>query len=502
MRCPACGAEISDPLAAFCPRCAEPLGDEAGEATTRLDVPVKGSGDTSTLPVVDATPARAPVVSAETEATEAHPTEDPAVADAPADESPIDAAPVEHKESAALQRAAEIRTRLESGGWLDAAAAAGLGFLVVLAVGALLVLAAKLNFPQLGGGSDPLSAFNAVVMAGLGSMGVPIVVDGVTVWALPFGALAVVGVGIVWAVQTSLREHRFPSVLAAILHGAKVGVTFALLCWFFAMVFRVRGQHPVASDAGIALVAGGFWGALFGALGAVRVMEKLRTAIGRVTTGIKARDRNWFEGATAGGVMLVAAAVLGAAMTLLWIIVALAKGAPGNHFGAGDAFAYVVYLAAFLPNIIVAIVSMSVGAPVDVGAKIDIGGNLLGPLREYSLVAWGRGDPPGPIWVLILIPLVACIIGGLFARRRATDPKTMVPVLLTASAVFAVTLTLLGAMGPVRMAGVLKGSGYAFIAPDAVLVFLFSFLVSGILGAIGWKLADSPVLTARFPQAS
>lgn len=464
MRCPACGAEISDPLAAFCPRCAQPLGDEAGEATTRLDVPVEGPGDTTSLSV--------------------------------------DEAPIEHKESIALQRAAELRTRLERGGWLDAAAAAGLGFLVVLAVGGLLVLAAKMNFPQLGGGSDPLSAFNAVAMAGLGAMGVPIVVDGVAVWALPLGALAAVGLGIMWAVRTSLREHRFPSVLTAIVHGAKVGVVFAVLCWFFAVVFRVRGQQPVASDAGIALIAGGFWGALFGALGAVRVMENLRTALGRVTTGIKARERNWFEGATAGGVMLVAAAVLGAAMTLLWIIVALAKGAPGKNFGAGDAFAYVVYLAAFLPNIIVAIVSMSVGAPVDVGAKIDIGGKLLGPLREYSLVAWGRGDPPGPVWILILIPLLACILGGLFARRRATDARTMVPVLLIASAVFAIVLTLLGAMGPVRMAGILKGSGYAFIAPDAVLVFTFSFLVSGLLGALGWKLADSSVLSARFPQAS
>jgi hypothetical protein len=413
----------------------------------------------------------------------------------------IDQSPVEHQAGAAMQRFSDARDRLDRGGWLDVAAAAGLGFLVLLVVGGVLALAAKLNFPSLGGGADPLGAFNAIVIAGLANLGVPIVIDGVSVYAVPLGALLVVGAGIMWAVRTSSRDTSFSTVVAAVTHGARVGIPFGLLCWFFALVFRFRGQHPVASDAGIALLAGAFWGALFGALGSVRVMEPLRTAARRILSGLRARDRTAHEGLSVGGAMLVGLAVLGAGATLLWIIVALAKGTPGKHFGAGDAFAYVVYVLAFLPNIIVAIVSFSFGAPLDVGAKVDLGGRLVGPMREYSLATWGTGDPHWYLWLLVLVPVAACLSGGFVAQRRSTDTKTMLPVLLIASSVLAVTVTLLASIGRLRLAGVAKGSGYAVVAPDIVLLLVLSFLASGIIGFCGWKIAESSnVLNDRFPQ--
>lgn len=466
MRCPSCGADISDPLAAFCPHCAAPLGDEHAEATTRLDVPADAE-QTSTLVTPEVT-----------------------------------GTPVEHKEPAVLQRAAELHDRLDNTGWLDVAAAAALGFLVLLVVGGLLVVAAKLNFPSIGAGADLLGAFTAIVMAGLGSLGIPIVIDGLVVSALPLGALLAIGAGIMWGVRTSSRDASFTSVIGAVAHGARVGVPFGLLCWFFALVFRLRGQHPVGSDAGVALLAGLFWGGLFGALGAVRVVEHLKVAVRRISSGLRARDRTSFEGASTGLVMLSAVTVLGAGATLLWIIAALARGAPGDHFGAGDAFAYLVYLAAFFPNIIVAIVSLSVGGPLDVGAKVNLGGELVGPLREYSLATWGRGDPPGVVWLLMLVPLLACALAGFVASRRATDQKSMVPVLLIGSAVFAVTITLVGAIGRLRMAGVVKGSGYGVIEPRVAMVLMFAFLISGIVGFLGWNLAQrTDLLSDRFPQA-
>lgn len=457
---------MSDPLAASCPRCAAPL-TEGTEATARLDALRETGHETSELDV----------------------------------EGFFEAAPDADEAEPLPPRLAALRERLHETGWLDAISAAGLAFLVLLVVGGVLVLAAKLNFPQLGGGADPIAAFNASVMAGLGALGVPIVIDGLAVSALPLGALAVIGAGIVWAVRNSLGDRRFPTVKAAVYAGARVGVGFGILCLFFALVFRFRGPHPASSDAGMSLVTGAFWGALFGVLGTIRVMEPLRAALRRVTSGLQAKDRRFYEGTMSGVVMLVVAGVLGAGATLLWVIVVLAKGAPGAHFGAGDAFAYLVYLVAFLPNIVVGIVSLSLGAPIDVGAKISVGGEMIGPLREYSLAAWGKGDPPGYLWLLVLIPLVACGIGGLYARRKTGDPKAMVPVLLTASGVFAVTITLLGAIGPLRMAGVLKGSGYALIAPDAVLVFVLSFLVAGVVGFLGWEVAGrSRVLADRFPE--
>lgn len=393
------------------------------------------------------------------------------------------------------------RDRLEVTVWVDAASAAGLGFMSLLIVGGVLVLAAKLNFPSIGAAGDFLDAFTAIVVAGLTSIGIPMVLDGLSVAALPLGALALIGAGVMWGVRSSFPVPSSPGLWGAIERGARVGVPFGLLCWFFALVFRFRGEHPVNADAGVALVVGMFWGTVFGALGALRMVERLRTVVGRVSAGIKARDRSVFEGLWTGGVMLSAAALGGAVATFLWIIVALARGAPGGHFDAGDAFAYVVYLAAFFPNVVVMLLSMSLGAPLDVGAKVNLGGELVGPLREYSVAAWGRGEPPLLLWLLVLVPLLACVVGGFLATRRNSDNKLMLPILLIASTTFSVAITLVGAIGHVRMAGVVKGSGYGMVAPRVELVLLFAFLFSGVAGFLGWSLGErTHLLDDRFPE--
>ena len=401
-----------------------------------------------------------------------------------------------------MERVAEVRDRLERGGWLDVAAAAALSFLVLLVVGGVLVLAAKLNFPALGGGADILAAFNAVVIAGLGAIGIAIVIDGLSVSALPLGALLVIGAGTAWAVRAALRDQPPSDLAAAVRWGVRVAIPFGLLCFFFALVFRFRGRHPVAADAGMALITGAFWGAVFGIIGAVKLVEPLRAASGRLLAGVRARDRAWYEGAVAGGVMLSSAAVLGVAAVLVWAIVSLASGEPGGRFGAGDAIAYLVYLAAFLPNVVVVIIAIGLGAPLDVGAKVDLGGRLVGQLREYSLASWGRGDAEPYLLGLLLIPIAACAAGGFIARRRSAQPSSMLVVLLTGSAVFCVGLTLVAAIGELRFAGIIKGAGYGAVEPDLVLLALFAFLVSGVVSFGGWKLAEgTDVLSERYPQA-
>lgn len=473
MRCPECGTEIDDLRAVFCPRCAAPLGLDEAEATTPIEVDEKSS-DTATIETESVPP--------------------------PASQSPLAEGDAVREP---LERVAEVRDRLERGGWLDVAAAAALAFLVVLVVGAVLVLAAKLNFPGLGERADLLGTFNAIVIAGLGALGVAMVIDGLSVSVLPLGALLAIGTGTVWAIRTALRDRPPSDLRDAARWGIRLSVPFGLLCFFFALVFRFRGSHPVSADAGMALVTGAFWGALFGIVGAVKLVEPLRAAAGRVLAGLRARDPSYYEGAAAGSLMIAAVVVLGAIAMLLWAIISLAKGEPGGRFEAGDAIAYVVYLAAFLPNLVVAIAALSVGAPVDVGAKVDLGGRLVGPMREYSLASWGRGDPAPYLLLLLLIPIVACVAAGFYARRRTADPSAMLVILLTGSAVFSVALTLVAAIGELRFAGVVRGAGYGAIAPDLVLLFLFTFLASGILAFAGWYFAGATnVLNDRFPQAS
>lgn len=377
--------------------------------------------------------------------------------------------------------------RIRSQGWLELLQAAGLSFLVAITAGAVLVLAAKLNFPTFGSNGDVLGAINVVVMAGLAVLNVPIVFDGVAIAALPLGALAIV----LWvsARWTAAILKPSPDLSSAVLYGVRLAIPFGSLCWFCALAFRFGGQHPVAADAGAALVIGAFWGGSIGILGSVagrmgprRVVEEF----GARTTAAFGLPR---AALTAAGVMVGGLFALGMVATLLYFIIVLARDAPGRYFDAGDALAYVLYVIAFLPNIVVAAISVSVGAAIDVGARLTLGGEVVGPLREYSVWTWGKGDAPLGLFLLFVVPLIAGIAGGVVARRVDTDIRAMAATLLVASGSAAVVVTLLAWIGRARFAGVVNGNGYGAIAPDVVGVFVLSFLLLGLAGALGWQLA-------------
>ena len=449
MECPSCRAPVADPGAAFCPRCSAPLDPEAAEPTTRLDALGPNEAPTHLSARVDG-----------------------------------------------------WRTRLESSPWVDGITAAALGFLALVAVGGVLVVAAKLNFPELGSGSSFYAGLNAFVIAGLGSLGVPAVLDGVGVEALPFGALLACGLGIMWATRNAFSDADDVRPRHPLREGAMVGLPFALLCWAGALLFRFRGDHPVAADAGQALIIGAFWGTLFASAELAKMTTSPRVALTQLAAFLRARTSASYEGLVSACVMLGVAATTGLAAVLLWIIVALASGAVGSGLSAGDAFAYLVYFVAFLPNLIVALIAMGFGAPIELGARVGLGGEIVGRVRDYSLLAWDRGDAPALSWLLVLIPVVACVAAGFLARRRTSDPSSMLPTLLFGSAAFSVCLTLLAAIGPVRLAGLTRAAGYAGVAPDVMFLLPLSFLGSGVLAWAGWKLGEAGrFLSSRVPQA-
>jgi hypothetical protein len=407
-----------------------------------------------------------------------------------AETSEIDPEPAPPSPPLVPEAAAPSVRKLIAHGWVEVLQAGALGFLVLLVVGSVLVLAAKLNFPSIGRGADFLGALNAIVIAGLGVLSVPVTFDGVTIAVLPLGALVAAGWGVAWAVRTTIRPPQGDAG-AIIRYGARVAIPFALLCWFAALVFRIRGRHPVAADGGATLFIAAFWGALFGIVGALQTRRPLRDWAKALWNALRARAPIYDEGVFAGAATFVLVMVSSAAATLLWIIISLARDAPGRYFTVGDAIAYIVYLAALLPNAVISVATVAFGSAIDVGARLNLAGEEVGPLREYSLWAWGRGEPPGIVYALVLIPLVACIGGGLLARRRTPDPARMAPVLITSSAMLATTLTLFAWFAKMRLAGIGRGGGYALVAPDVVVTFIAAFLLAGVLGAVGWKLAES-----------
>jgi hypothetical protein len=380
--------------------------------------------------------------------------------------------------------------RLIADGWIEIAQAGALGFLVLLVVGAVVILAAKLNFPEIGGGADFIDAISAIVIAGVAVLNVPVVFDGVAIAVLPLGALVAAGWGIAWAVRSTIRPPTGDAA-AIVRAGARVAIPFALLCWLAVLVFRFRGGHPVAADGGATLVIAAFWGAIFGALGALQTRRPLRVWAAAVWNALRARWPVYDEGLFAGAAALGLIAVTAAGGTLLAIIISLARDAPGRYFSAGDAVAYIVYLGAMVPNAVISIASIAFGSSVAVDARLNLSGELVGRARDYSFWTWGGSDVPPFVYLLALIPLVACIGGGFLARRRTPDPTRMATVVVTMSALVAVVLTLAAWLAKMRVAGIGPGRGYAEVAPDVAVVFVASFLVTGVLGVLGWKVAEN-----------
>ena len=460
MACPNCGAPVTDPKGAFCSRCGHPLSSEETEATGRLDVaPAPGSPEsTGEAPVSEPT--------TELRTDEAAGRRDPQSGDQDAG-GPL-----------LKDYATALRTRFLSS-WLDPLGAACLAFLVLLALGAVLLVAAKLQYPGFGAGANPIEILSSITILGLAILRAPVHVDDLVISVLPLGALLAAGAGIAWSTSVTLRSGHERRVLM----GAAVGVPFALICWLAALVFRFGGKNEVFAGAWGALFWGLVWGTAFGALGALRGTRDRRSLwavaeeAGR--SGVVKR------GVAAAGIALTAAAVLGGIATLLWVIVALVKGAPGPRFGAGDAVAAFVYLLAFGPNVIVSLVALGMGAPLYVGARVTVAGSGVGSIDRI----WLFGDAPGYAGFLVLIPIVACSLAGFWIRRasKSSSPPKEIGVF---AAVFAVTLALLALLGEARLGASLLGRGLARLDVNAAATLGLGILWAAVAGGIGWWLAD------------
>ena len=198
----------------------------------------------------------------------------------------------------------------------------------------------------------------------------------------------------------------------------------------------------------------------------------------------------------AGGVMLGLGVLMAAAVLLLWIIVGLARGAQPRSFDAGDALSALIYLVAFAPNVLVAILSLSVGAPIEVGAQITFGGRLVGAIEDYSIFGWAGGPAPAWVFLLLVIPLLACIAGGVWLRGRGEERSEGERMerersIALAAATFGVALFLLAFLGEARLgAALVRNRGVGLVAPNPWFVGVLSFVWAAAAGLSGWHLSE------------
>ena len=447
MRCPSCGADVPDD-AQECPECGHRLIDEAGATKELPDL--AGSDATDTL------------------------TGSPA--------------------GARLEEArSELRRKALLYGWVDAAAGAGVAFLGLLCVGSVLLVGAKLEYPRLGTESSPFGVLTAIVMLGLAVLGSDVEIDNLEISVIPLGALAVAGAALAWSASSVVARRDARSTRDKILEGAKIGIPFGLICMLAALLFRLPGDTPVSVQAWDALWRGTSWGVLFGALGGARGARRL----GEWTRDAGRRAGARSPAMKAGLLMLATTLAASLVVTMLWVVIGLVRGQPAD-LDAGSAVTALIYFLAFLPNAVVIVASLSVGAVVDVGAQIGVSGRLLGPQTEVSLWQWGTGGTPWYLFALLLIPVASAAVGGTWLRSR-TPSSGPLPY-IGAGALLALSLCLLVILSDARLgAGIVRNRGLAVIEPRPLGTLLLAFL----WGAGGAYAASAlPSLRGRPTDAS
>ena len=383
--------------------------------------------------------------------------------------------------------------------WRRAAVSACIGFVALVAVGAVLVAAAKLQFTSLGTGSNPLRVLSAAVMAGLTTLGAGLRIGAIQAGVVPLGALLVTGCLLAWAARTQHDDEtsddlpRDLDVRENALGAVRFGVVFGGLCALAALVFRIPEEPiPVSVSPVMAGVLGALWATAFGLLGTLAGAAPLRSSLAHASGLIRRRERGLMSQAVVfSGVSLSILMLLSLGAVLLGIIFRLVTSPLPGRLDAGDAAAGLLYLAAFLPNVLVGVASLGMGAPIEVGAEITAAGRRVGPVSEYSLAEWGSGAPPPVAFGLLLIPLLAFLVAG-FAARATTAQRDRFPSeLVLGAALTALLLGLLCIVADARLGGgLVSGNGVVRVAPDWIQVVPRAFGWGVAAGLAGWAAHD------------
>ncbi len=418
---------------------------------------------------------------AEAEAAEADDTE---VTDTPGPEVDDTAAEDPGPARVLEEFGAEVRRGVVTHGWDRAALAAAVGFAALLAMGAVLVLMAKLVLPGLGSDNGPVWFFERIVIAGLASIGIPVERGATTSSVLIIGSLLFIGWMLSWATRKIVASSGAMSVRERVAEGIKVAVPFALFCFIAALLFKAEDARPALSVGALgALVIGLIWGALFGAIGGLRAH-----GIGSLSDDARLwlRDRSMLRsGVVLGASMLKWLALLSSVALLAVLVIKLVFG-DVTSLSAGEAVAFALALLLFFPNLVLGTAAFSLGAPIAVLARTIDGTNAV---SETSLFGWGADLAPVYAFVMLLIPLAAFAYAGYRASANRENPP--IEVLGTAAGVVAIVMLLAVWVTRVRIGAAFLGEGQFLVATAAPLAtFVLGALWAIAGGYLGWRLGS------------
>jgi hypothetical protein len=295
------------------------------------------------------------------------------------------------------------------------------------------------------------------------------------------------------------------------LHGMKVAVPYAVLCWATSWGLSFHLEVPGASpmDVQPSHLASLFWPLGFGL--AMGFLGGVRSAGERVWTSDWWETDRWnrrLRGALAGGWRMAWVSVALAGVALIGLTLARlpdARSYLDEVFSAGlvGGLSLVMLNVLVVPNMVLWLLIPAMGGCLEAGGNtshpycfLSYGaypGHPTGGLPE-NLQGFPNIGPAPPVFLLLaLIPLVAVVWGGSVAARtaRVTSGSEGMGVGVLAGVVFAAFLALSLALALVtaRFKGPIAypGSGYFRFGPNPVHGFQLA-LVWGMLGgaAGGW----------------
>lgn len=368
---------------------------------------------------------------------------------------------------------------------------AAFGFFCVLAVGAVLVIGAKLQEPDLGAGASPLSIFNSIVVISMGATGAIVEVGDLTVHALPLGGLLFIALGIGWASGQSYGPHR------SLEWSIAVGFLYALMCALAAGVCDIgSGAGRIFVRPENAFAATLMQGTLFSLIrlpGVVSAGATWKKTLARILRGDAAPG----PGGLRAGLNLALWVLSGAAAAAALGVVVYATTRASSPFAA---LGIVVHALAFLPNLAIALVSFALGAPVEAGfGSLAATATETGSIPDYSLLDYKGGPAPAYLWLPAVCLGAALVVEAVRRWRAAEHGSTRKAVGhgLLSVVVFAWLLGSVAGAADARVGADLQTEGFLGFAMEPGVVFGLALVWAAVATAAGLALARRSTITEK-----
>jgi hypothetical protein len=322
------------------------------------------------------------------------------------------------------------------------------------------------------------------------------------------GLIVIPGIALILGGYLSSASDYTHNIRSSLLRGALIGPFYGVLLAILALISSSSAQISLlGASAGFSLSAspisaflyGVLWGALFGTLGGWIQFAGRRCVSGMLPTMQATRSR-WL-GAGVGGVVAVAVGVLlTCALTVSLYPLELtalggsvASSSTTSGLSASNALLTLLLIIALLPAVAAAIFTVIAGAPYEVStATAGLAAASSGSQSPGSSVGLFNAQTHpafGLIYLVVLIPIVAYLIGGRISARIAGATRT--DTALVAGALIGVPSGLLMAVIAYLLSITLDISALGLVsanesvAPSVVGAFLVGLIGGAIFGALG-----------------